>query len=453
MDINSRPIDCQFDACYYKKTNRNFHEVITSYYIGNYRSAIVSLYSTVIVDTLLRLKELDEVYEEKCAKEILKTVFEKTKNITKNSKGESIGYYNSQWEGYLLNEANNSVHLFAQEVWLEIRHLAELRNQCAHPSVDTEFDLLSPLKSSVFAVLNEIYFGLLIKPPLLISRISDKLISSLKERNCLYCYNYYDGKLKLYLETIFFSKMTFPVHLKIVQTLWKLSFALDNDDCNQYRRIYVASLDILLSYIAFQRDRLINDINEHSDKYAVLIKSDDAMSHCIRLLAKHQYIYKMLPSSTVDIIDYATSFIDNQILSWFKFETCGEFIRCLNDSLDESCSGTLSKENVSLFYVFLSEYGLSEQALDIFIKIYSKSNSYDTANARCSLLISPYLDLFNSNQIERILIAIENNSQLYNSWSVTNINHRLINKASIKSIDCSPENYPNFYRTIEFNSE
>lgn len=53
------------DSIYFDKSRNYFREVINSYENGNYRSAIVMLYSLVVCDLLLKLNELDDIYNER----------------------------------------------------------------------------------------------------------------------------------------------------------------------------------------------------------------------------------------------------------------------------------------------------------------------------------------------------------------------------------------------------
>ena len=48
---------------YFAKTKEYFSEVISNYASGNYRSAVVMLYSVAICDLLFKLKELCDMYK------------------------------------------------------------------------------------------------------------------------------------------------------------------------------------------------------------------------------------------------------------------------------------------------------------------------------------------------------------------------------------------------------
>jgi hypothetical protein len=62
-----------------KETRTYFKEVISSYINGNYRSAIVMLYSVVVCDLIYKMIDLRDMYQDEKAKSILDDI-EKNNN-------------------------------------------------------------------------------------------------------------------------------------------------------------------------------------------------------------------------------------------------------------------------------------------------------------------------------------------------------------------------------------
>lgn len=75
---------------YFAKTREYFNEVLSNYANGNYRSAVVMLYSVAICDLLFKLQELADMYNDTVAVEILQEV-EKCRNPGDNKS-------KSRWE-------------------------------------------------------------------------------------------------------------------------------------------------------------------------------------------------------------------------------------------------------------------------------------------------------------------------------------------------------------------
>lgn len=57
---------------YFPQIKEYFREIVSSYDNGNYRSAMVMLYSTIVCDLLLKLKELADVYSDQKAEKYWK---------------------------------------------------------------------------------------------------------------------------------------------------------------------------------------------------------------------------------------------------------------------------------------------------------------------------------------------------------------------------------------------
>ena len=64
----------EINDIYFAKSKEYMQEVIESYSIGNYRSAIVLLYSVAVSDIMLKLKELIDMYNDTIASEILSNI-------------------------------------------------------------------------------------------------------------------------------------------------------------------------------------------------------------------------------------------------------------------------------------------------------------------------------------------------------------------------------------------
>jgi Cft2 family RNA processing exonuclease len=76
------------------KTKKYFQEVLSSYHNGNYRSAVVMLWSVAICDIVYKLQYLVDLYGDKTAKSILDEL------ETLQERGPESG----TWEGKLVKD-------------------------------------------------------------------------------------------------------------------------------------------------------------------------------------------------------------------------------------------------------------------------------------------------------------------------------------------------------------
>jgi len=75
------------------KTKECFKEVVSSYTMENYRSAVVMLYSVVIADLIYKMQDLGDLYNDEKADNILteiKTMQEKMKLLLSGKSNWSI---------------------------------------------------------------------------------------------------------------------------------------------------------------------------------------------------------------------------------------------------------------------------------------------------------------------------------------------------------------------------
>lgn len=161
---------------YFSKTKEYFNEVLSSYANGNYRSAVVMLYSTVICDILLKLKELKDMYNDSTANSILKEI-ERTKKESTSK---------SSWEKELLEKVRDKTNLIDSKVFSDLSHLYDDRCFSAHPAVNEDFELYTPNQETVIAHIKNILNGVLIKPPIFIKSVINMLTDDLKDKSAIY---------------------------------------------------------------------------------------------------------------------------------------------------------------------------------------------------------------------------------------------------------------------------
>ena len=131
------------DQIYFKKTRDYFREVLSDYSNGNYRSAVVMLYSVTICDLLLKLQELNEVYNDGIASSILKDVNKERINPSGKSK--------SSWEKQLIDRIYNETKMLDLQAYTEINHLYDHRNFSAHPALNENYELIIPSRDITIA--------------------------------------------------------------------------------------------------------------------------------------------------------------------------------------------------------------------------------------------------------------------------------------------------------------
>lgn len=153
---------------YFPQIKEYYREIVSSYDNGNYRSAMVMLYSTIVCDLLLKLKELSDVYNDKKAEKILKDINEERKK-----KG------NSAWEWDLIETIRERTELLSDESYAMIEHIYDLRNFSAHPAMNDDYELISPSPEMTVAYCLSFASGQLCEGRMLLMVFDDVIVEQI----------------------------------------------------------------------------------------------------------------------------------------------------------------------------------------------------------------------------------------------------------------------------------
>lgn len=201
------------DKIYFSKTREYFREVLSNYYNGNYRSAIVMLYSIAICDLLLKLQELKEIYNDKNATTILDDI-DKLRNNNTGSK--------SSWEKKLVEKIHKETNLLDCQSFAQLNNLYTARNLSAHPAMNDNYELIIPSPETTIAHITNILRNILIKPPVFTSNVINMLTDDIAEKAQIFAGE--RAKFVNYLNKKYLDRMPLPMKENIFNTFWKFCF-------------------------------------------------------------------------------------------------------------------------------------------------------------------------------------------------------------------------------------
>lgn len=429
----------EINDIYFSKTREYMKEVMESYSIGNYRAATVLLYSVVICDIMLKLQELIDMYNDTVAKEILS-------NINKIREDSSLS--KSKWEKELLDKVHKRTDLLNDYSYINLCHLFDHRNFCAHPALNEDFELFSPNQEVVIAHIKNVLLDVLVKPPIFIKNIVEYMSNDLETK--LEIYNNDEGALKTYLDNKYYSKMSASMVKKVFKALWKFCFFIDDDDhCKKNRKINRYAISILYDE---NKNELSDYVNKEKDK--LIISNDlDCIGQLSVLLAKNCELYIALSDEVKHQIDVAIKNSDNlKAISWFKRKNLQEHI----DYLCQQNSINLSSGCIGFMVDQFRKHGLLSILFDFFIQYFGNSKSFDDADDRYNYVIQPHLSEFSKNQFISIISCINSNNQIYNRRANKSCNTEIVKYAINILSDFDYDKYPyfEFYKSIlESDSE
>lgn len=394
-------IELQAENIYDKRTKEYFQEVLSSYIQGNYRSALVVLWTVAVSDLIFKLQELSEIYEDSKAENILN----KIKEIQdKNPK-------NSQWERELIELIEQSKY-FDTYVITQLKNLQNERHLAAHPVIKKDkLELYQPNKETVRAYIRNILENLLTKPPLLKKEIFSKLLEDLSEKKDLFANK---EELEKYLIKKYLNKMPTSIKKYIFKHLWKIVFSLNDEKAKENRIINFQTLSILYST---NKELLLDFLCEECNYFSKKI-SENLEDELILLLITFFWFY--FPEIERCLFDEEKKLIINAIkkdeklygVAYFIFNNPKEYIGFIKKKIIE-------ENNENYFNVFINSLKISEDLIkfakdndvindliEVYLHLFSRSKSYDEADKRFNNLIKPILEYINKDQLIMLIEII-----------------------------------------------
>lgn len=390
-------IDMMSRRIYDHRTRRYFREVHTSYTTGNYRSAVVMLWSIVVCDLLFKLDELVSMYVDNTARAILAEVETKRQGNPKSP----------EWEMHLVSLVAQRTELLSSSEFSNLMHLQNHRHLSAHPVLTQDEVLFSPTADDTRAHIRNALEAVLTKPPIMTKKVFDTLVEELERvRNLLPD----DPSLSSYLESKFFPHFVPSVSVSVFRSLWQLVFVKIDELCDANRAINFRTLCIL-----HRRQPEVTEaaIRDEPRRFSGIVPDGDPFRFLISFLQRFPSVYQLLDEGTRTIIvNYSKQGINSYCRCTFIHESLAA---CLAGALERVAGGdhALLPETFGELLsavVTPAEVGLLAQLGQT---LYTSSWDYDTANATFDAMVKPLLDRYDEDQIRHLLTGIEGNAQTY----------------------------------------
>lgn len=427
----------KLEYIHFGQSKEYFKEVMSSYQNGNYRSAVVMLWSIVVCDIIYKLQSLVDMYADQEAQKILNEVTAMQDNNPKSP----------DWEVKLVSDVYKRTKLLEPGDHENLLYLQQQRHLAAHPVLNSDRKLHTPNKDTVRALIVNTLDGVLLKPPLYTKRVFDEFLQDLQDSTPALSS---DEKLKRYLESRYLSRITRDIEFSFFRSLWKLVFLLENDQCNNNRKINLRALALITRR---HKEKLKELMAGEKDYYSNISSANWPLSYLVFYLAKFPDMFELLNDDAKVKVQHCIE-TDNvgktfgwfiydslkthyeQLLNWIEGKDYPSFKETQLDALLEISD---SEEWEAMFCNLISAY-------------YGMSRGYDTADKRFAIAIEPYLHLFKQENLLFLLAKIEKNKQTWGRGR-SYIDHPRI-KERIDAIigdDFDPTPFPNFWEQFSKN--
>lgn len=405
---------------HHHKTKEYFNEVLSSYEHGNYRSAVVMLYTVVICDLIFKLNDLRDVHNDEKAKQIL---------IDLGTERE-INPVSPSWENSLIEKAFGEAKLLENDIYTHITTLKKYRNLSGHPVLNSLEILYTPNEELTKSLIINVLDGLLNKHPLLTKNVFLPFVLEIERIKKDFST---EEKLESYLVSKFLNYFNEDLVKYMFKNLWKLVFKKDGEKEKENRDI---NFKVLLIIFKRNKGTLLELIATDSSYFSdFLDENRSILNNLIELLSRYPDIYPLLQQHSKELITERVKTKDNlKVKSYFLSDSIQEHLE--NLSRDFHSYGHYYNQPYTLGYklsrkeiVFLEELSEKSNALsnfyDFVISHYYHSGNFDCAEWLFSDCITPYFSKFNKSQMETLLSKANSNEQCYKG-RFSKTNHRTL---------------------------
>lgn len=433
--MNEFSLEALSENIYNHKTMDYFEEIISSYNNKSFRSATVMLWSVAVIDLVFKLTDLVDLHEDKSARAILKEMSDIQSKDRKSSK----------WELKLVEEVSKRTNLLSADNVCFLEYLYQQRNLSAHPVLDSNLELHRPNRETVRSLIVNSVDGILSKPPFFSKDIVGNLVEDL-EASKAYIEDDKD-KLKHYLESRFFSKMTPKVEMEVFRSLWKFVFKMENERSSNNRDINFQTLSYL--YKKYSTSAL-EMISKEVDYFSDISKEKKTVSSLIKLLSRNPKIYKVINESATVIIDDIVEKQERDFYySNFQFDSLADFHANLLSYLLDGV-GDITKSDLDHLFTLSDSIEWKSKVIILRNAYYGKSGTFDLAKTRYETFISPVLEKYKKIEMIDLLDRINSNGQIYGRTYEKYINKR-VKEAADKLLgdDYDYSALPNFRSAVK----
>lgn len=416
------------------KTKYYFQEVLSSYHNGNYRSAVVMLWSVAVCDIVYKLEYLVDLYQDAVAKSILD---ELTTLQNQDSKSSS-------WELKLIDDTHEHTNLLDNSEYENLRYLQMQRHLSAHPILDSDRQLHTPNQETVRALIRNTLEDLLIKPPFYTKKIIDELLVNIAEAAPALNTK---QTLTNYLESRYLSKLKPEAELSIYRSLWKLVFRLEDEDCIKNRFINWRTLEVIGKR---KPESILNQIEGEKDYYSNVSSIPLTLDSLVIYLSQNHNIYDLLnEDAKIKIRQNVKTTNKSKIWGWFVKKNLEKHYQDILSLIENDIKFNFTKEELKVLLKTPDTKEWQHLFCRLLSSYYCASRGFDEADSRFQEAISPSLEFFDKEAIVFLIEQIEKNDQVYGRLRAKE-EHKEIKKKlfQLRGQDFDLNPYPNFQRTV-----
>lgn len=395
-------IEYAIQNIYSDKTKEYFKEVSSSYFNGNYRAAIVTLYSVTITDILIKLEVLEEIYSDHTAKDILQEI-----RVFQEKNPNS-----ADWERDIIDKVKNRTNLLDNVDYAHILALRNDRHLCAHPFLNKEYILYTPNKETVAAHIRNMLESLFLKPAVLSKKILKTLLEDISEKSDILLD---DESTEKYIKAKYLQNTNPNVEVSLFRDLWKFVFYL-NDKPSEENRL----INFRVMYFLYKRNMALcmDKIQQEQEYFSNILNREYNLNFFIRFIAENEFLYEYFRQDLHLIVSkHVEKDISARTVAWFLNESFLKHLEIIKNLISGDFNDIEPYDPDAFAYQRLLKIGYSKgyvkEVSDFVVWRYSYSKSFNDADKIFNYILKPNLNYLTLEQFEKLCSESNNNPQAY----------------------------------------
>lgn len=413
------------------RTREYFLEVLSSHINGNYRSAVVMLWSVVVADLVYKMQTLRDLYQDPVATSIMNEI--EAKQLANPTSPE--------WEQFLVDAVASRMHLLEGGDPQHLANLQRLRHLSAHPVLTGSNLLFSPNKETSRALIRNALEAVLLKPPVFSKKIVTEFVADIAaKKEVLPDQN----ALRRYLHAKYFKSLSIPVERELFKSLWKFCFRISNPDADSNREINVRALLLIYERHPTELRKFILD---NPSFFSEVAATDSPLRALVEFLSEVPVIFSALTDAArVPLAAFAESDVNLLAKASFIHSSFADHVSQLT-ALEYTKLRELTDESWEMLVTKAAVHGLLQQIFGIAVKVYTGSGGFNIADIHFTRFIAPHIAQFDRATVVELLNGIEGNNQTYRRGR-SRIDHASIAERVHEIGDVNLDDYPHFVESL-----
>jgi hypothetical protein len=389
--------------CRDEKARSYIKEAVSCYKSGAIRSAIVSTWIAVSFDIIDKLKDLTLTGDKEAEKQLEE--FEKAR------KAGDIAM-SLKFERDILNVARDKLELISHIEFIDLERLQQDRNRCAHPSMTTDGEIFNPSAELARVHIRSAVEYLLQYPP---AQGKYALGALINEVDSEYFPTSLDNAITAFKNSPLLKARESLVRNFIIVLLKKLL----NESIS-----YKAGLRISTALNAIEHMQKVVYCSTLSEKLSSLIKTldDKNLGKTFPILQRLTESWEFLDDDVKQKLAAYVEYLPEEKLDDLEFLL--EHSGLSAAAIKRLHKTTRAELDDTLFFT------LPRQVGDRIVKLYVDSESFGQANSFAST-VTRYASDFTKDQVEKVIKACGENSQIENSFGIGTVINALRRNKSV----------------------